>query len=63
MRFGIEFGSYPSDLPPVEVCQQVTERALAAQRNNFDVMPMGIHWPDIDEDLSIAGMLKGRSAA
>ena len=32
MRFGIEFGSYPSDLPPVEVCQQVTERALVAQQ-------------------------------
>jgi len=37
--------------------------ATAAQRANFEVMPMGIHWPDIDEDLSIAGMLKGRSAA
>lgn len=36
--------------------------ASAAQRNNFEVMPMGIHWPDIDEDLSIAGMLKGRRA-
>jgi hypothetical protein len=22
---------------------------------------MGIHWPDLDEDLGIAGMLKGRS--
>jgi len=21
-------------------------------------MPMGIHWPDLDEDLGIAGMLK-----
>jgi hypothetical protein len=36
------------------------ERASTAQRANFEVMPMGIHWPDIDEDLSIAGMLKGR---
>jgi len=25
-------------------------------------MPMGIHWPDLDEDLGIAGMLKGRRA-
>ena len=39
------------------------KRATAAQRNNFEVMAMGIHWPDIDEDLSIAGMLKGRPAA
>jgi hypothetical protein len=21
---------------------------------------MGIHWPDLDEDIGIAGMLKGR---
>ena len=39
------------------------KRASAAQRTNFEVMPMGIHWPDIDEDLSIAGMLKGRRGA
>ena len=36
--------------------------ASAAQRMNYEIMPMGIHWPAIDEDLSIAGMLKGRSA-
>jgi hypothetical protein len=36
--------------------------ATAAQRANFEIMPMGIHWPDIDEDLSIAGMLKGNRA-
>jgi hypothetical protein len=23
-------------------------------------MPMGIHWPNLDEDLGIAGMFKGR---
>ena len=44
MRFGIEFGSYPSDLPPVEVCQQVTERALVAQRNNFDALFVAQHF-------------------
>jgi hypothetical protein len=36
------------------------ERASAQQRANFEIMPMGIHWPDVDEDLGIAGMLKGR---
>jgi Protein of unknown function (DUF2442) len=36
--------------------------ASAAQRAHFEIMPMGIHWPDIDEDLSIAGMLKGQRA-
>ncbi len=35
-------------------------KATAAQRTNFEIMPMGIHWPDIDEDLGIVGMLKGR---
>ena len=35
-------------------------RASAEQRARFEIMPMGIHWPDLDEDLGIAGMLKGR---
>jgi hypothetical protein len=38
------------------------KKASAKQRANFEIMPMGIHWPDIDEDLSIAGMLKGQRA-
>jgi hypothetical protein len=36
--------------------------ASAAQRADYEIMPMGIHWPQLDEDLSIAGMLKGRRA-
>ncbi|HUI12999.1 MAG TPA: DUF2442 domain-containing protein [Xanthobacteraceae bacterium] len=35
-------------------------RASAAERASFEIMPMGVHWPAIDEDLSIAGMLKGQ---
>ena len=38
------------------------KRASPAQRENYEIMPMGIHWPDIDEDLSVAGMLKGQRA-
>jgi hypothetical protein len=38
-------------------------RASAAERQNYEIMPMGIHWPDIGEDLSIAGMLKGLRGA
>lgn len=38
------------------------QKASAAQRQNYEIMPMGIHWPDLDEDLSIAGMLKGQRA-
>jgi hypothetical protein len=37
------------------------KRASPAERSHFELMPMGIHWPDVDEDLSIAGMLKGRT--
>jgi hypothetical protein len=39
------------------------QRASAAERANYEIMAMGIHWPDLDEDLGIAGMLKGRRAA
>jgi hypothetical protein len=38
------------------------KRASPKERAHFEIMAMGIHWPDVDEDLSIAGMLKGRSA-
>jgi Protein of unknown function (DUF2442) len=38
------------------------QSASAAQRAQYEIMPMGIHWPALDEDLSIAGMLKGRLA-
>jgi hypothetical protein len=36
--------------------------ASNAERRNYEIMLMGIHWPDLDEDLSIAAMLKGRAA-
>ena len=38
------------------------QNASAAARGHFDLMPMGIHWPELDEDLGIAGMLRGRPA-
>lgn len=33
--------------------------ASHSARNNLDLMFTGIHWPELDEDLSIDGMLKG----
>ena len=36
--------------------------ASAAAREHLELMPMGIHWPELDEDLGIAGMLQGRRA-
>ena len=39
--------------------------ATADQRRNWRISSAGygIHWPDIDEDLSTAGLLRGASAA
>lgn len=33
--------------------------ATAAERNNVELMIDGVHWPDVDEDLSTRGMLAG----
>ena len=35
--------------------------ATPAQRNNFAIIGdgQGVHWPDIDEDLSVEGMFHG----
>lgn len=35
------------------------QAASAKAREHCEIMPMGIHWPDLDEDLSVAGMLAG----
>ena len=39
--------------------------ATPEQRNNFEVIGNGegAHWPDIDEDISIQGMLSGVPAS
>ena len=34
------------------------ERATLEQRDNFELSPFGIHWEDIDEDLSFEGFFK-----
>lgn len=35
--------------------------ATAVQRMNYEILGdgHGIHWPELDEDLSVAGLLKG----
>lgn len=37
----------------------------AAERNNFRLIGSGegVHWPDLDEDISLEGILSGRSSA
>jgi hypothetical protein len=39
-------------------------RATADQRNDWELIGEGegIHWPQIDEDLSVAGILRGTRA-
>ena len=39
--------------------------ATAEQRRNFEILGegVGIHWPDVDEDLSVAGLLRGTPSA
>ena len=38
--------------------------ASAEQRSNWRLLGdgEGIHWPDVDEDLSVAGLLRGTAA-
>lgn len=36
--------------------------ATPEQRNRFELSPHGLHWEEIDEDLSIAGLLRGTPA-
>ncbi len=33
--------------------------AAPAQRLNFEISPNGLHWDELDEDISIAGLLSG----
>ena len=44
MRFGLEFGSYPADLEPAEVCEQISLRAQVAYKNNFEALFVAQHY-------------------
>ena len=35
-------------------------RATPAQRDRFELSRVGLHWDEIDEDISVAGLLAGR---
>lgn len=37
--------------------------ASAAQRSQVELMPMGIHWPAVDEDISVVSILRGQTAS
>lgn len=34
-------------------------RGTPAELNHIEVSPYGLHWPDLDEDLSFRGLLAG----
>jgi len=38
----------------------VLEAASPSQRENFWLSTRGIHWDEIDEDISVEGLLEGR---
>ena len=44
MRFGVEFGSYPAELDPAEVCEQVSLRAQVAYKNDFEALFVAQHY-------------------
>ncbi len=35
------------------------ENGTPEQLNNIKLSPLGIHWPELDEDLSLRGILAG----
>ena len=43
----------------LELISPLLEKASEEERNNFEISPSGygIHWPLIDEDISIDGLL------
>ena len=51
MESGLEF-SFP--------CEAYPRLAAATdeERSHIELSPMGLHWPDLDEDLSIRGLLR-----
>ena len=50
MDSGMEFSFPCSDYPALA-------RASDAARSNIELSPMGLHWPELDEDLSIRRLL------
>jgi Protein of unknown function (DUF2442) len=37
-------------------------RATPHARSRIEFMPLGMHWPEIDEDISVASILRGQRA-
>ena len=57
MRLTVDRRKHRIDLASVS---ERLAKATPAQRRNFEVSPAGygIHWPEVDEDLSIDGLIR-----
>mgnify|MGYP001161970871 FL=1 len=46
---------------PVELNSKL-KNAIDKQRNNIEIIcgGTGLHWPELDEDLSVTGIMEGR---
>ncbi len=38
-------------------------KASHEERGQIEISPLGLHWPSLDEDLSLEGMLAGQPAS
>ncbi len=52
MQNGVEIRFPAADNPRLA-------RGTPAQLQNVEISPFGVHWPDLDEDLSFRGLLAG----
>jgi hypothetical protein len=52
MASGVEI-KFPVDKNPRLRC------GSPAQLNHIEISPFGLHWPDLDEDLSFKGLARG----
>lgn len=57
-KFEVSFKSGQSLAFPIKGNPRL-ERATIEALNNVELSPFGIHWPELDEDLSFEGILRG----
>lgn len=43
---------------PVQVSKRL-ESATPAERNHIELLPFSLHWPDVDEDITIESIKRG----
>ncbi len=54
----VSFGNGSSIRFPVSG-NRLLEKGTDEQLSRMEISPFGIHWPDLDEDLSFAGLARG----